>query len=508
MTMAPLLSICIPTFNRAGYLYFALRSIVSQKAFTDTNDIEIIICDNCSTDNTEINAQKFVEKFPEKIKYFKNETNIKDKNFEKALSHGTGALLKLHNDSLMLDKDALSSIVDLINNNLEKKPLIFFANNTLDGGDEIICNNLDEFIQKVSYLCTWIGGFSIWKEDFAKLNDFSRSSHLNLAQDDVLLRVFSGGKKVVAYNKFCINNQTVLNKSGYNVAQVFGKNYFSFYKEYLESGLISKKTYEKEKKKILFKHIMPYYIDYRQKWNLEKTGYFRYMQEYKYNLYFYYSILIYFIKSLKGKLLFVQNFINKKIGWKKKWRKLNDHNMTTLMNKVDISKIFVGSHTYGQLNIHHFNNPKELLIIGNYVSIANDVKFILGGNHPYDGFSTYPFKALKLGEEYEAQTKGPIIVEDDVWIGDNSLILSDVTIGQGAVVAAGSVVTKDVPPYAIVAGNPAVIVKYRLDENIINELKKLDFGRIDEKNILENKELLYEKLTQDNVKDIIDKITE
>lgn len=505
--MAPLLSICIPTYNRAGYLYFALRSIVSQKAFLNTDDVEIVICDNCSIDDTEVIVKKFVEKFPDKIKYFKNETNINDKNFEKALSHGTGRLLKLHNDSLAFEKDALSSVIGVINNNIEKKPLIFFANKNIQGPDEILCENLDEFVKKVSYLCTWIGGFSIWKEDFDNLKDFSRNSHLNLAQVDVLFRIISGGKKVLAFNKFCVTNQTVLNKSGYNVAQVFGQNYLSFFKEYLKSGIISKKTYEGEKKRILFKHIIPYYVDCKNQWNYDKNGYFKYMKDYKYNLYFYFSLILFALKFFKTIVYIIKNRTYRKNYWKKQWKKLNSHNRTILMDKVDISKIFVGNKSYGNLNVHYFHNPKELLIIGNYVSIANDVKFILGGNHSYDGFSTYPFKVITFGEPYEAQTKGPIIVEDDVWIGDNCLILSGITIGQGAVVAAGSIVTKDVPPYSIIAGTPAKLVKYRFDENIVKELKNLDFYRIRDENLLENKEILYEKLTQDNVKDIIEKLT-
>lgn len=95
------------------------------------------------------------------------------------------------------------------------------------------------------------------------------------------------------------------------------------------------------------------------------------------------------------------------------------------------------------------------------------------------------------------------MVGDDVWIGLNAIVLSGVHIGQGAVIAAGAVVTKDVPPYAIVAGNPARIIKKRFSEEIILKLLTLDYGKIDAQNIKRNIEYLYNEITQDNVDKIL-----
>lgn len=80
-----------------------------------------------------------------------------------------------------------------------------------------------------------------------------------------------------------------------------------------------------------------------------------------------------------------------------------------------------------------------------------------------------------------AVAKGNIVVEDDVWIGENAIISSGVKIGQGAIVAAGAVVTKDVEPYAIVGGNPAKIIKFRFNENIREKLMKMNLDEILEK---------------------------
>ena len=94
----------------------------------------------------------------------------------------------------------------------------------------------------------------------------------------------------------------------------------------------------------------------------------------------------------------------------------------------------------------------------------------------------------------EAISKGDIIVDDDVWIGYGATILSGVHIGQGAVIAAGAVVTKDVPPYAIVGGVPAKVIKYRFSPEIIQQLMKLDYSKLTEDMIRERIDDLYTSL--------------
>ena len=97
-------------------------------------------------------------------------------------------------------------------------------------------------------------------------------------------------------------------------------------------------------------------------------------------------------------------------------------------------------------------------------------------------------------------SKGKIIIEDDVWIGKGATILSGVTLGKGCIVGAKAVVAKDVPPYAIVVGNPSEIIKYRFDDNIIKILKDLAYDKIN----LNNHELLYTTITSENAQNIID----
>lgn len=185
---------------------------------------------------------------------------------------------------------------------------------------------------------------------------------------------------------------------------------------------------------------------------------------------------------------------------KRKYRKQNCHNFTTIKNACDINKISVGKGTYGIIDIKTYGGQNCNLLIGNYCSIANDTVFLLGGEHCYDKISTYPFKSKYL-KEPESLNKGDIIIKDDVWIGYGSTILSGVTIGQGAIIGAKSTVAKDIPPYAIFAGNK--VIKYRFNENIIKELLKINFSKIDEEFIRKNINLLYEKINENNIKEIM-----
>lgn len=193
-----------------------------------------------------------------------------------------------------------------------------------------------------------------------------------------------------------------------------------------------------------------------------------------------------------------------------RWRTLNSHNTTYLLsiprNELFFDKVKIGKMTYGPINAIYSNHPNEKLVIGNYCSIGCDTKFILGSEHSYKGISTFPFKVKCLGEPFEALTKGPIIIEDDVWIGENVLVLSGVRIGKGAIVAAGSIVVKDIPPYAIAGGNPSKIIRYRFSEEIIAILLKTDFYKLNCESVKNNIGFLYENITENNINEIVRKL--
>jgi len=132
-----------------------------------------------------------------------------------------------------------------------------------------------------------------------------------------------------------------------------------------------------------------------------------------------------------------------------------------------IPQVSIGRYSYPNRPIVHYWGAPCSLRIGNYCSIAHGATFILGGEHPKKSLST---NTLLHQINPTNRWKGDIVIEHDVWIGANATILSGVTIHTGAIVGAGAVVTKDVAPYAIVAGNPQQILRYRFEPRMVSRL--------------------------------------
>jgi virginiamycin A acetyltransferase len=125
--------------------------------------------------------------------------------------------------------------------------------------------------------------------------------------------------------------------------------------------------------------------------------------------------------------------------------------------------------------LYHFDFIGDRLVIGKFCSIGAGTKFIMnGGNHHTAWLTTYPFPIFRHGWESAMPeswpNKGDTVVGNDVWFGHDALVMPGVTIGDGAIVATRAVVTRDVPPYAIVGGNPATVLRYRFDEATIARL--------------------------------------
>ena len=188
--------------------------------------------------------------------------------------------------------------------------------------------------------------------------------------------------------------------------------------------------------------------------------------------------------------------------------------MLFLKNIISNPNIIIGDYTY----YHSFDDPltfeknilynfaNDKLIIGKFCAIAHGVRFIMNGaSHKIEGFSSFPFAIFhdSWSEKIPLTSypnKGNITIGNDVWLGMESTIMPGVTIGDGAIIAAQALVTKDVLPYTIVGGNPAKIIRKRFDQKIIDKLLKLKWWDWDIQKITDKIPFLYnydeEKLQQ------------
>lgn len=177
-----------------------------------------------------------------------------------------------------------------------------------------------------------------------------------------------------------------------------------------------------------------------------------------------------------------------------------------LKNIIKNPNIIVGDYTYYddfenvenfEKNVkYHFDFIDDKLVIGNFCMIASDVKFIMNGaNHLSESISSYPFAIFGNGWENAMEgksypNKGDLIIGNDVWIGYNATIMSGIVIGDGAIIATNATVTKDVPPYTIVGGNPAKEIRKRFDEETINKLLSIQWWNWDIATISKNVQAL------------------
>lgn len=374
--MSPTLSICIPTKNRCGELYFTLKSIVEQKYFQETNEVEIVISDNNSDDFTPQIVEIFKNQYPDKIVYNRNEIDILDENFEKVLRCANGKLLKLHNDNFIFKDNILETVVNKIKNLEEEKPMIFFANQNSPLGKDFLCNDLNDLIKSASFLITWIASFSVWKSDIDKYDNFAMAADKGLIQTELLIKTLTQNiNKVYVYNDRLFEGFHSFYKGGYNIAKVFGENYLSLLKPCLINNDLDKKIYENEKKYLLLNHIirMKFYTATKEEgWVFKNNGgYWNILFHfYWYNLYFYTSIFKIIPMFIEAKI----NFLFKKIfltAYQKYWRKRNFYNETTVEKGLNISKIHVGKNVKGHIYANFTSDPNEVLIIDDNVIIPD-----------------------------------------------------------------------------------------------------------------------------------------
>jgi acetyltransferase-like isoleucine patch superfamily enzyme len=146
---------------------------------------------------------------------------------------------------------------------------------------------------------------------------------------------------------------------------------------------------------------------------------------------------------------------------------------------LDRGLLQIGRHTYGHPSVHMYKGSEHKVVIGAFCSVGPGVTIITGGVHPIDWVSQFPFR-VRWGmpgayNDGMPSSRGDVVIGSDVWLGTDAMILSGVRIGHGAVVAARSVVTRDVPPFAYVAGVPARVVRLRFEADIIDQLLEISW---------------------------------
>ncbi len=183
---------------------------------------------------------------------------------------------------------------------------------------------------------------------------------------------------------------------------------------------------------------------------------------------------------------------------------LREHpRLAFLKNHITRKNIVVGDYTYyddpaGVANfeanvLYHFDFVGDKLIIGKFCAVATGVQFIMNGaNHNIAGLSSFPFAIFggawqqNMPAGFSFPTRGDTVVGNDVWLGYGSLIMPGVKIGDGSIIASRAVVTKDVPPYTLVGGHPARVIRQRFDEMTIAALLEIRWWDWDAAKITRN----------------------
>lgn len=197
--------------------------------------------------------------------------------------------------------------------------------------------------------------------------------------------------------------------------------------------------------------------------------------------------------------------------------KINSWQFRNFYIKDNIPQSYaVGAYSYGSPKIIDWRDGTTITI-GKYCSVATDVTILLSGEHDYNSLSTYPFACnpdfcesghdvfdIESGIARYIKSKGNVAIGNDVWIGWGATILSGVTIGDGAVIGARSLVIKDIPPYSIVGGVPAKVIRKRFSDDIIAKLLELKWWDMPDDVIKANYPLLSVIPTDETINRIRD----
>lgn len=187
----------------------------------------------------------------------------------------------------------------------------------------------------------------------------------------------------------------------------------------------------------------------------------------------------------------LSNWLGRRLPVPDAWRSAVQAN---ILLHPDGQQLQMGEHSYDAPQLLSFRPHDQQVRVGKYCSISRGAQILTGGYHHAEWVSTYPFRireglpgAFLDGQPY---SRGPVVIGNDVWVGYGALIMSGVTIGDGAVVAARALVVRDVAPYAVVGGNPAALLRHRFPAHQVQALLELRWWDWDHAKVLDNVDLL------------------
>jgi len=267
--MRPLLSICIPTYNRAEILKKTVLSIVSERIFYSTNLVEVVVSDNVSTDLTQAVMMEYVEKFQGKVKYIRLDQPIDSHfNFENALKNGQGEYVKLLADATCFCPGKLDQLVAEIQKNRGYGVILTQSVSGGFGSAEIF-TAISDILNRYSFNLAWISIYCFKREVFLSLKEPFRYWKLFFPHIDILFRLLRQGYSVISLNDNYYAPQSKL-YTNRNDAHIFGECYLQLLEGYKNIGEIDDELYSKEKFNVLFLQIIPFYFDAEHKIRKEK----------------------------------------------------------------------------------------------------------------------------------------------------------------------------------------------------------------------------------------------
>lgn len=272
-----LLSICIPTRNRADVLVHTMNSIVNNPYFT--NEIEVVVSDNGSTDGTKELMTNYANLY-DNVHYYREEENLgMHGNILRVAELATGEFLKLNNDYNVFTDKGLHYILEFVKSNRKNKPVLFFEHT---GGDLEILENLDinEIVAREGWRFSWMTNYGFWKEDWDRIENKSSRVETMFIMDGHLLKMIEQKGSVNICSAHFSNRYPFQQKQGgYNFFKVHTTGYLSLFTEYYKAGKLSKQSYDTLHYQ-LFKELKPFLIRFvvteRDKHSYELKGWLWY----------------------------------------------------------------------------------------------------------------------------------------------------------------------------------------------------------------------------------------